>query len=339
MVDVVRGHSLLSALAVPVALENLLDLDPPLLVVDLTDLHDVASDELQDGVMRMRALPVVVVGLDSGNATTPAAGALVDVVADGDACARIEGTVMRNPRAAAALALLLRGNGERSVAEGLVAESAVYSMLQAGPEFAAWREVRAPRSRPPDDSPTVRVERSDDCLHITLTRPEVRNAFNTRMRDELYEALLVAASDPMLRVLIDGEGATFCAGGDLDEFGARADPSNAHVIRLRRSVGRMIASIAERVEVVVHGTCMGSGVELPAFAGHVVARPDARFGLPEVALGLIPGAGGTVSVPARIGRHRAAYLALTGDTIDARTAHEWGLVDAIRESSMDKSAS
>ena len=70
-------------------------------------------------------------------------------------------------------------------------------------------------------------------------------------------------------------------------------------------------------------------MELPAFAGRVVAHPDASFVLPEVAMGQIPGAGGTVSLPRRIGRHRTAWLALTGQTIDATTAHSWNLVDEI----------
>jgi enoyl-CoA hydratase/carnithine racemase len=61
----------------------------------------------------------------------------------------------------------------------------------------------------------------------------------------------------------------------------------------------------------------------------VVAAPDTKIGLPEVGMGLIPGAGGTVSLPRRVGRHRTAWLALTRDTIDAPTALDWGLVDAI----------
>lgn len=71
-------------------------------------------------------------------------------------------------------------------------------------------------------------------------------------------------------------------------------------------------------------------MELAAFAGRVTAAPDARFCLPEVSMGLVPGAGGTVSVPRRIGRRRAALLALTGQTLDAPTALDWGLIDEIR---------
>ena len=69
---------------------------------------------------------------------------------------------------------------------------------------------------------------------------------------------------------------------------------------------------------------------MPAFARHVTAAPDTRIALPEVALGLVPGAGGTVSIPRRIGRHRTAALALSGSVIDAATALEWGLIDEVR---------
>jgi enoyl-CoA hydratase/carnithine racemase len=80
----------------------------------------------------------------------------------------------------------------------------------------------------------------------------------------------------------------------------------------------------------VHGHGVGSGLELAAFAGCVTATPDATLALPELGMGLVPGAGGTVSVTRRIGRHRAAWLVLTGAELDARQAIDWGLVDAIR---------
>jgi enoyl-CoA hydratase/carnithine racemase len=91
----------------------------------------------------------------------------------------------------------------------------------------------------------------------------------------------------------------------------------------------MLHELRARVSVRVHGACVGAGIELPAFAGQVIAAPDAVFGLPEVAMGLIPGAGGTVSIPRRIGRWRTAWMAVTGRQIGARTALEWGLVDAL----------
>jgi Enoyl-CoA hydratase/isomerase len=241
----------------------------------------------------------------------------------------IEATVATNPLAATALATLLREGSARSVSEGLLAESAVYSALQGGPEFAAWRAARPPRARD-DSEPRVRVERTGTALHITLTRAEVRNALDTAMRDQLVDALqLAAVDDSITEVHLRGEGPAFCAGGDLDEFGSRPDPATAHLVRILQSAGRAIDAVADRLTAHVHGACRGSGVELPAFAGRVVASADATFGLPEVSLGLIPGAGGTVSLPRRIGRHRSALLALGGGAIDARTALAWGLVDAL----------
>src|SRR5204863_6567931 len=109
------------------------------------------------------------------------------------------------------------------------------------------------------------------------------------------------------------------------------DPATAHIVRTTRSAGRMLAQLRDRTTVFVHGACVGAGIELPAFTGRIVAAPDAFFLLPEVGMGLVPGAGGTVSIPRRIGRHRAAYMALSSRRIDAETALRWGLIDEVRQ--------
>jgi len=80
---------------------------------------------------------------------------------------------------------------------------------------------------------------------------------------------------------------------------------------MTRSPARLLAAMTGRLRAEVHGACIGAGIELAAFAHHVIATPDAFFQLPEVGMGLIPGAGGTASLPRRIGRQRTAYLALT----------------------------
>ena len=230
---------------------------------------------------------------------------------------------------AATLALLLRTQDRLSVGEGLVAESAAYSVLQSGPEFAAWRAAHAPRTER-DDGPRVRVDRAGATLTVTLTRPARRNALDALMRDELTEALTLAAADSDIDLVeLRGEGAAFCAGGDLDEFGTRPDPATAHVIRLERSIGRMLARLRTPTVTYLHGACMGSGIELAAFTDRVVAAPDTQIALPEIGLGLVPGAGGTVSLPRRIGRLRTAWLAFTGRPIDAATARAWGLIDEV----------
>jgi enoyl-CoA hydratase/carnithine racemase len=93
----------------------------------------------------------------------------------------------------------------------------------------------------------------------------------------------------------------------------------------------LLADCASRLHVVVHGACVGAGIELPAFADHVVAHPDASFRLPEVSMGLVPGAGGTASLPRRIGRQRTAWMALTGAPVEPMTALSWGLIDEVHE--------
>jgi enoyl-CoA hydratase/carnithine racemase len=202
-------------------------------------------------------------------------------------------------------------------------------VLQSGPEFAAWRSANPPRTDR-DDGRRVRVERADDTLVITLTRPERLNALDAQMRDELVEALALAAADTgITNVEWRGEGRSFCAGGDLDEFGTRPDPASAHLVRLQRSVARALVQLGKPTVTHLHGPCMGSGIELAAFTRTVVASPGTALALPEIGLGLVPGAGGTVSLTRRIGRLRTAWLAFSAAPIDVTTAKEWGLVDLI----------
>jgi enoyl-CoA hydratase/carnithine racemase len=277
--------------------------------------------------------PAVVVVGTSRSPAGPPGGATdwCDVISrpDGPVPALVAATVERNPVASLALVTLLRRSAGLTVAQGLLAESAVYGVLQAGAEFRAWRGTTPPEPVPSESQPVIAV-REDTVVRLTLNRSARRNAFDAAMRDALAEQLVVAILDPSIeRVAIDGAGAAFCSGGDLDEFGTAPEPSVAHLVRLDRSVGSMIDAIRDRVTVHLHGACVGSGIELAAFAGSVTADASTSIALPEVSMGLIPGAGGTVSLVRRIGRHRTAELALSGRTIDAATALEWGLVDRV----------
>ncbi|HEX6237182.1 MAG TPA: enoyl-CoA hydratase/isomerase family protein [Acidimicrobiales bacterium] len=302
---------------------------PGLIVVDLDAVPPRAPIPAVHGGVR-----AVVAGLTARQPpeTHPAAAVCDVVLASGDrALEAIASTVASSPLASCALAVLLRGSGDRSLDAGLTAESAVYSALQAGPEFTAWRAAHPRRERSPGGE-AVALSRDGQVLHITLCRPEVRNALDTRMRDGLVEAFgLAAIDDSIAEIHLRGEGSDFCAGGDLDEFGSFPDPATAHLVRLQQSAGRAIAAMRDRTTAHLHGACIGSGIELPAFAGTVVAQASTTIALPEVSFGLVPGAGGTVSIPTRIGRHRTARLALTGERLDAHTALAWGLVDTIRE--------
>ena len=271
--------------------------------------------------------PVVVVGVRAPGWTGPAEpDEVCDVVvaADDPWLDVVLANVRQHPLTSTALAVHLRRTLLTTVDEGLAAESAVYSLLQAGPEFAAWLQSRAMPTVAPDVEPPVLVTRDGDLLTITLNRPRRHNAVNERLRAALADALTVAVLDAALTVDLRGAGPSFSSGGDLAEFGLFSDPATAHVSRLTRSPGRLISQLGDRITVHLHGACMGAGIEMAAFAGRVVADEAAAISLPEIGIGLIPGAGGTVSLPRRIGRHRTALLALSGERISATTAARLG---------------
>jgi enoyl-CoA hydratase/carnithine racemase len=335
MAHVASAAELLRCLADPTASEarSVLIGEPCLLV----ELGASAPAEAQDerAWRGLAELPAPTVGVAGGGVApgAQALGAAVDVVAASeDELAAIQDTARRAPLATLVLVQLLRGSERRSIAEGLIAESLAYSTLQAGPEFGAWSAARRPREREANAEPAVRVIRHADSVELRLNRPEKRNAFSAEMRDALCEALALVIQDASLRrVVLTGEGPSFSSGGDLDEFGTFPDPATAHAIRATRNAAWLLSRCADRVEARVHGACVGAGAELPAFCRRVVAAPGAFFQLPEVGFGLVPGAGGTVSLPRRIGRQRTAWLALTGRRLDAEVAREWGLVDEVRE--------
>lgn len=165
---------------------------------------------------------------------------------------------------------------------------------------------------------------------ITLNRPERRNAYGRQLRDALTDALRIALADQTVtEVVLDGAGPCFSSGGDLAEFVTSPDPVTAHLVRTQAGAGPLLHALRDRIELRVHGPCVGAGVELPAFAGTVVAAEGSTFRLPEVGMGPIPGAGGTVSIPRRIGRWRTLYFASSARPLDTRTALAWGLIDRL----------
>ena len=240
----------------------------------------------------------------------------------------------RWPHAAAVCIDVLRAHDADAPAfTGVITESLAYSTLQSGPEFARWLGERGP-AHPVQLPDPVQAERVESTLYVRFNRPQRHNAFSTDARAALLEALEVARLDPSVTdVVLSGNGPSFCSGGDLAEFGTFADPASAHITRTRHSPALVLDELTARLgthcRAEVHGQVLGSGVEMAAFCGRVQARPDSVFGLPELSLGLIPGAGGTVSITRRIGRWRTAYLVLSGQTIDPMTALRWGLIDEI----------
>lgn len=238
------------------------------------------------------------------------------------------------PQAAAVCDDVLRSfDPAGSTRAGVITESLAYSTLQSGPEFARWLAERGPATAPQLPDP-VQARRDGNTLHVRFNRPQRHNAFSTDARGALLEALEVARLDPSVdEVVLGGNGRSFCSGGDLAEFGSFADPASAHLARTRHSPALVLNELTERLgrrcRAQVHGQVLGSGLEMASYCGWVSCHPDVTIGLPELALGLIPGAGGTVSITRRIGRWRTAYLVLSGRTVDAATALAWGLVDEV----------
>lgn len=258
---------------------------------------------------------------------------LVTVADPQGAYARIADVVQHSPEASVACGQLLRQTPLLDTTSGLAAEAAVYSMLLGGAEFAAWLDNRgAPKQAPEPGRPLVRVTRDDGVLSIVLDYPERRNALSFRMREALFDAFEVATHDATIaQVELSGAGPAFCSGGDLAEFGMARDLVAAYLVRLDRAPWRLIDRLHDRVTARVQGAAVGAGIEMAAFAGRVVAATDTVFLLPEIPMGLVPGAGGTVSVTRRIGRWRAAWLMLSACKLDTRTALEWGLIDEIEQ--------
>lgn len=260
----------------------------------------------------------------------------VSVPSVGEAVEELRGRVTRWPTAAAVCDDVLRALDEDAPAyNGVITESLAYSTLQSGPEFGRWLAERGP-ARSPEEPDPVQAERVGDVLYVRFNRPKRHNAFSTPARAALLEALEIARVDPSVtEMVLTGNGPSFCSGGDLAEFGSFADPAAAHLARTRYSPALALDAITARLgracRAEVHGQVLGSGLEMAAFCGHVTCRAGATLGLPELALGLLPGAGGTVSITRRIGRWRTAYLVLSGRFIDPATALRWGLVDAVTE--------
>jgi enoyl-CoA hydratase/carnithine racemase len=252
------------------------------------------------------------------------------------AIAELAARVGRWPQAAAVCDDVLRSVDPAGPAlAGVLIESLAYSTLQSGPEFARWLAERGP-ARMPDITEPVQTRRDGNMLRIAFNRPQRHNAFSTDARAALLEALAVAQADSSIdEVVLSGNGRSFCSGGDLAEFGTFADPASAHLARTRHcpalALDALTARLGQACRAEVRGQVLGSGLEMAAFCGRVEAAPDSVFGLPELSLGLVPGAGGTVSIARRIGRWRTAYLVLSGVRLEVDTALTWGLVDVKSE--------
>jgi E-phenylitaconyl-CoA hydratase len=171
----------------------------------------------------------------------------------------------------------------------------------------------------------LEIRTEESVALVTLNRPEKRNAINDEMRAELIEAFARFDADPSVRVVVlTGAGTAFCAGGDLSAVMIPPDPTRSRIVEpLDQFSNPLIAAI--------NGLAYGGGLELALACDIRIAVTTARFALPEVRIGSMPGSGGTQRLPAAVGPTLAAQMILTGEPIDAARALAAGLVSQLCE--------
>ena len=180
---------------------------------------------------------------------------------------------------------------------------------------------------------TIIYEKHGPVAHVRLNRPHVHNAFNTKMRDDLYQALEASRDDPDVRaILLSAEGKNFCSGADLTEFGSAPSITAARDARWSRDLWGLILSLPIPIVAAIHGYCIGSGLEMALLCDLRIASTDAAFSMPEANLGLIPAAGGTQTLPRILGPSKALHLLLTGQPLTAKQALGHGLVSRLTHS-------
>ena len=181
------------------------------------------------------------------------------------------------------------------------------------------------------NEPVVLYSKSGAVAHIVLNRPRVMNAYNVQMRDELFITLEAVRDDPDVRVaIISGAGArAFCAGADLTEFGTAPSQVIARQVRWERDIWGLFLSLGKPLIAAMRGYVIGSGVEIACLCDIRIAADDAQFAMPEVALGMIPAAGGTQTLRRVVGASRALEMVLSNRRIGADEAQRIGLAHIV----------
>lgn len=293
--------------------------DAPIAFVDL-------AREAGD-LPELRLPPCPVLGL--GPRDHPLAARLDAILEPRFDAAQLMQAAMAQPLATAVITQLLRILPSLSIDDALTVESLAYATLQGSMKHRRWLTERTVANALRAQG-SIRLARDEDVLTVTLDRPHAGNAIDRVMRDELREAFVLAGLDRTIRrIVLRGEGKAFSLGADLSEFGTTTDPAEAHRIRSLTLPAREAARCRERFEAQMDGACIGAGLELAAFATRIAATPRSWFQLPELAMGILPGAGGCVSLGRRIGRQRTLLMILSSRRLSAREALDWGLIDAL----------
>ena len=178
---------------------------------------------------------------------------------------------------------------------------------------------------------TLALAREDAVAILTFNRPEKLNAMNRQVVTEFHQALDALAGDAGVRaVILTGAGEkAFVAGADIAEFTPMTPVAAVQFAKDLEAAFQKIARMPKPVLAAVNGFCLGGGCELAMACDFIYAAENARFGQPEINLGIIPGSGGTQRLPRLVGKARAKELIYTGDMIDAQEALRIGLVNRV----------
>lgn len=178
----------------------------------------------------------------------------------------------------------------------------------------------------------ILLERWDDITVITINRPDKLNALNKATIDELHHAFMAENLDPVSKaIILTGSGAkAFVAGADISEFAHFSVEEGAALsAEGQKKLFDFVENLQTPVIAAVNGFALGGGLEL-AMACHIrIASDNAKMGLPEVTLGVIPGYGGTQRLPQLVGKGRAMEMIMTAQMLDAASAHQFGLVNHV----------
>lgn len=176
----------------------------------------------------------------------------------------------------------------------------------------------------------IQLQRDEHILHIQLNRPAQLNAIDATLRDALYDVFCsVAADDSVHAIVISGVGKGFCAGADLTEFGTAHTVLEKRRIRLQHDIWEVIRTCDKLTVAMLHGFAIGSGLELAMLCDIRIAAEGTTFSLPEAAIGMMPAAGGTQSLPRLTSLAHTMHIALTGERFSADEAWRYGIVQQV----------
>lgn len=179
----------------------------------------------------------------------------------------------------------------------------------------------------------IELIRHEECALIRLNRPQALNALSFSLLAELSRAIdEVAASDARALVITGAGEKAFCAGADIKELTGRTLVAQKRGAELGQSVMARLDRLPIASVALINGYAFGGGLELAMACTFRLATPNAKMGLPEIKLGLVPGYGGTQRLPRLVGEARALEMVMTARAIDAQTALQWGLVNRLIES-------